>query len=639
MPGLIRRESVDAVRDLARIDDVVSGELTLVPAGSGSLKGLCPFHDEKTPSFHVRPAIGRYYCFGCGESGDAIDFVERTQGLGFTDAVERLAASFGVTLKYEGAGGSEPRHSVPRELRPRAIAANVAAAAYFQTQLLQPAAGAARKFLHERQFSRGAASAFEVGFAPMGWDNLVNHLAAMGFTQAEMLAAGLVKTRNTGNGVYDVFRGRLMFPIKDTSGVIIGFGGRRLDELEDNPNNVAKYLNTTETILYKKSQVLFGIDKARDEIRRLKQVVLVEGYTDVMACWLAGVKTAVATCGTAFGGDHAKLVRRLMGDHVAGGGLALAAGESLGGEVIFTFDGDQAGQAAALKAFGEDQRFHAQTFVAVSPDGMDPCELRITRGDAAVVDLIRNREPLFKFVVKSKLREFDLETIEGRVDALRAAAPIVAGIRDFAYRENYSKELARMLGVDVDAARAAVAAAARGGHARTSARGIAAAGAPAFGFDVLRTANPVLQTERAALAATLQSPELVSPQFDALRADTFTHPALAWLHLVIQQAGGLANAAEIGPRRWINLVAEHANPALQPLLNTLAITSLPVSDGAKLPAYIAEVVADLQIQSLDRRIAAARGRLSRAEANGSGYLETSAEIQALEAQRRALLPR
>jgi len=640
MAGRIKRASVDAVRDQTRIDEVVASQVALVNAGGGALKGLCPFHDEKTPSFHVRSAIGRFHCFGCGKSGDAISFVQETQALGFTDAVEYLANLYGVALEYEEANFAGDRPRQAPELRTRILAANAAALEYFQNQLVTPEAAPARKFLADRAFSRDAANLFEVGFAPTGWDNLSRHLAGQGFTNNELVEAGLAKPRSNGNGIYDLFRGRLMFPIRDVAGSVVGFGGRRLDELEDNPDQVAKYMNTPETIVYKKSKVLFNIDKAKNAIRTNKRVVIVEGYTDVMAAWLSGVEYAVATCGTAFGGEHAKLVRRIMGDHVTGAGLKLAEGSSLGGEVIFTFDGDKAGQEAAIKAFGEDQRFHAQTFVAVEPGGMDPCELRLAKGPSAVLDLVNNREPLFRFVIRAKLRQFDLDNIEGRVEALRATAPIVAQIRDAAYRVDYCKELARLIGTDLDTVQKAVTQAARlrprNQPPQTTAQQIVPR-RPPFGYDVLQTANPAICVERDALVALLQYPQLVEPGFDALPCDTFSHPALAWMHNIVQQAGGRAYAAQLGPKLWIQQVEDLANPAIKPLLNLLAISALPVTDEKQQESYVSEVIANLQVQHLDRQITEAKGRLSRAEANGSGYTDATIEIQQLEAARRALL--
>src|SRR4029078_13371685 len=239
---------------------------------------------------------------------------------------------------------------------------------------------------------------------------------------------------------YDRFRGRLMWPIRDSSGDTIGFGARRIFEEH---TTAAKYLNTPETAIYKKSQVLYGIDLARREIARASQAVIVEGYTDVMACHLAGVKTAVATCGTAFGEDHGRGIRRLLQDH-----------DEFRGEVIFTFDGDAAGQKAALRAFEGDQNFAGQTYVAVEPTGLDPCDLRLQQGDAAVRELVARRIPLYRFVLTNVVSRYDLDRAHARIDARREAAKLVSAIRDRSKVEAFSRELAGMVGVDIDDARA-----------------------------------------------------------------------------------------------------------------------------------------------------------------------------------------
>ena len=202
-----------------------------------------------------------------------------------------------------------------------------------------------------------------------------------------------------------------MWPIRDSSGDTIGFGARRIF---DDDRIEAKYLNTPETPIYKKSQVLYGIDLARREIARASQAVIVEGYTDVMACHLAGVKTAVATCGTSFGDDHARVIRRLLHDH-----------DEFRGEVIFTFDGDEAGQKAALRAFEGDQIFAGQTYVAVEPSGLDPCDLRLKQGDAEVRELVARRVPLYRFVLANVVQRYDLDRADGRIDAMREAAKLV----------------------------------------------------------------------------------------------------------------------------------------------------------------------------------------------------------------------
>ena len=301
-----------------------------------------------------------------------------------------------------------------------------------------------RTFLSDRGFDQAAAAHFGVGYALQGWDHLTRHLRGRGFGEEELLAAGLVVQGN--RGVYDRFRGRLLWPIRDLAGDVVGFGARKLHESDDGP----KYLNTPETPIYKKSQVLYGLDLAKRDVAKLQRAVVVEGYTDVMACHVAGVTTAIATCGTSFGAEHIKVLRRLLMDD-----------DTFRGEVIFTFDGDAAGQKAALRAFTEDQRFVARTFVAVEPTGLDPCDLRLSHGDEAVRELVDRRVPLFEFAIRSVLATHDLATPEGRIAALHEAAPVVAQIRDVSLRPEYARSLAGWLGMEVQPVITAVQQAAR----------------------------------------------------------------------------------------------------------------------------------------------------------------------------------
>ncbi|MDP5128162.1 MAG: DNA primase, partial [Pontimonas sp.] len=366
MAGLIKRGDIDEVRQRVNIADVVGDYVTLKSAGVGSMKGLCPFHDERSPSFHVRPQAGFYHCFGCGEGGDAYSFLQKIDHLSFQEAVERLAERVGYQLTYEDGSGGAPAGN-----RARLYAANQAAEKFFREHLGKPEAELGRAFLGERGFDALAAERFGVGYAPASYDALSKHLVAAGFTIQELLDAGLVSQGD--RGVYDRFRGRLVWPIRDVTGQTIGFGARKLREDDQGP----KYLNTPETAVYHKSRVLYGLDLAKRDIAKQRQVVIVEGYTDVMACHLAGITTAVATCGTAFGGDHVTVVRRVLGD-------SDDPAQATKGEVIFTFDPDEAGQKAASRAFAEESRFAAQTFVAVPPEGLDPCDVRITKGDEAL---------------------------------------------------------------------------------------------------------------------------------------------------------------------------------------------------------------------------------------------------------------
>ncbi|WP_426592473.1 DNA primase [Cellulomonas sp. McL0617] len=639
MAGRIRREDVEAVRERAHIDEVVGQHVTLKPAGVGSLKGLCPFHDERSPSFHVRPQVGRYHCFGCGEGGDVIDFVQKVDGLGFSEAVEYLAGKVGIQLRYEEGGAPRPGEEPGK--RRRLIEAHKVAEEFFREQLGAPEAAAGRAFLSERGFDRTAAADFGVGYAPKGWDPLMRHLRGRGFTEAELTASGLVSQGQ--RGVYDRFRGRLVWPIREVTGETVGFGARRLYDEDQGP----KYLNTPETALYKKSHVLYGIDLAKKDMQRDKRVVVVEGYTDVMAMHLSGVGTAVATCGTAFGSDHARIVRRLVGDSGSSGGVQLASGASVGGEIIFTFDGDAAGQKAALRAFGEDQTFTAQTFVAVEKSGLDPCELRQAKGPDAVRALVAGRTPLYEFVIRSTLETYDLRTAEGRIGALRAAAPVVAGIRDAGLRPEYTRMLTGWLGIDDEEQ---VRRAVQGATSRQPSRGADPRPVrderqaprderPAPRMPQPDRRDPVAQIERTALEVVLQQPALVPEEFDDLPADAFGAPAYRAVHEAVRAAGGLVVARTLGnATAWVGAVIEEAGENLRPLVTELAVAPLPEDRPDALDGYVKGVVRSLVEMGFTRHIAELRGRLQRmdAEVDPAAYRAAYAELVEVEGRRRTL---
>ncbi|MFI8522948.1 DNA primase [Promicromonospora sukumoe] len=643
MAGLIRREDVDQVRERARIDEIVSAHVTLKPAGVGALVGLCPFHDERSPSFNVRPSVGRYHCFGCGEGGDVIEFVMKMDGLSFTEAIEYLAGKTGVQLRYEEGGNARPREEPGK--RQRLLEAHRVAADFYAEQLMGPDATAARTFLAERSFDRSDAELFGVGFAPKGWDSLQRHLQGRGFTQAELVASGLMSQGQ--RGIYDRFRGRVMWPIRDVTGAVIGFGARRLFEDDQGP----KYLNTPETSLYKKSHVLYGIDLAKRDIAKGKRVVVVEGYTDVMAAHLSGVTAAVATCGTAFGGDHAKVVRRLLGDTTAGGGMQLASGGTVGGEIIFTFDGDAAGQKAAERAYGEDQRFFAQTYVAVADDGMDPCDLRMAKGPEAVRALVDGRKPLFAFVIQAKIKQFDLNTVEGRVSAVRAAAPEIVGIRDRSQRDGYMRQVAGWIGTEIDEVRREVARAAStpsqrkpsssdGARPASGAMPVADGGRPAGGAARLPAPDPrdpVARDERLALVAVLQYPQHVPASFDELGEDAFAVPAWRAVHAAIRAAGGAAGGRELSAAQWVAAVLEQSPESVAIVVTQLSVAALPEDREAAVAAFVEGLVRRVMDLGLKRRIDDARSRLQRLDPSDEGaYNAAFADLLAIESERRAL---
>ena len=427
MAGRIRDEDIALVRERSPVEEVVGEYLQLRSAGGGSLKGLCPFHDEKTPSFNVTPSRGLWYCFSCTEGGDVIRFVQRIDNLSFAEAVERLAARAGIDLRYEQGGHVPGQEHTQRR---RMIEAHRAAAEYFSARLASPQAGAARDFLASRGFEQADAARFGVGYAPAEWDALTRHLRGRGFTDAELLRGGLARPGR--RGPVDMFRNRLIWPIRDLTGDVIAFGARKLEEGEDGP----KYLNTPETPLFRKSSVLYGADLAKRDISQRRQAVIVEGYTDVMACHLSGITTAVATSGTSFGEGHIKILRRLLLDS-----------DKFRGEVILTFDGDAAGQKAVERAEKFDSDFVTQMMCTVQPDGLDPCDLRLKHGEAAVRDLIAQRVPVYEFAIRSELRKHNLDTNEGRLAALDAAAAIVGRIKDYGLRDRYAVSLDRWLGM------------------------------------------------------------------------------------------------------------------------------------------------------------------------------------------------
>lgn len=620
MAGRIRDEDIALVRERARIDDVVREYVTLKSAGGGSLKGLCPFHEERSPSFHVTPSKSMWYCFGCGEGGDVFSFVQKIDHLTFAEVVEKLAGRTGVDLRYVEAGAAVHRQQGQRT---RLVEAHRVAAAFYVDQLASPEAQAGRTFLQERGFDAEAAAHFGVGFAPKGWDALTTHLRQKGFTDAELETGGLVSKGN--RGPYDRFRGRLVWPIRDLGGEVIGFGARKLFDDDDGP----KYLNTPETPIYKKSQVLYGIDLARKEISKGQQAVIVEGYTDVMACHLAGVTSAVATCGTSFGADHIRVLRRLLMDD-----------GQMQGSVVFTFDGDAAGQKAALRAFAEDQKFVSQTFVAVEPSGLDPCDLRIQQGDAAVRSLVDQRVPLFEFAIRSTLAAYDLETAEGRVAALRDAAPIVARIRDAALRPEYARRLAGWLGMDVGAVSRAVQEAQRSGRQPSPNRvdepqRPSASTMPRPSAGTMRR-DPALTVEREALKCALQQPEHVAEWYESVEPAAFTHPSARQVHEAIAAAG--LPRVDVTGIAWIDAVLDSAaDDDVRRLVRELAVEPLPADEGRD-ASYSIGVVARLLELDASRRIDDLRGRLQRidATADPEAHQQAFADLLALEEVRRSL---
>lgn len=678
MPGMIVKEDVEKVRAAADLYDIVSASVTLKPSGTGTYVGLCPFHDEKTGSFSVRPSLGVWHCFGCGLGGDVFKYVQQAENIDFREAVELLADKYHIELHYVNTGKGNNERTGSK--RARLLEATEEAQKFFVSQIMSKEALAARKLLGGRNFSQADCERFGCGYAPQGWDNLVRHLASKGFTQQEMLDAGLA--RQGQRGVYDYFRGRVTWPIRDSTGRTLGFGARKL---YDDDQVAAKYINTPDTQLYHKNQVLYGIDLAKAAIVKKRQVVIVEGYTDVMAMHLAGVDTAVATCGTAFGEEHAKIVRRLIADDSLGAvqliGPQKVKDQPLSSRIVFTFDGDAAGQKAALHAFGLDSAFLTQTFVAVAENNLDPCDLRIEQGNEAVRALVEHPEPLFDFVMNTAINRFDLNYSTGQMGAVKAVAPLLAQIRDVSMWDFYARKAAKQIGVDSELMRREVMLARRQLHVRdedayasrrrandTPRVDAGAAMSPAArkalerhnaaGQSYYKIDDAVFIAEQQFMATLIQIPRAVdTTMFGQLTLDHFTVPVFRSLFQAIIAAGGLP-ASDTPQGLWMHNLTKAGGPMLQQVINELAVMPLPLTgdntqgaaasnaDGADTNAqlrpatkdeqqYASELLARLLDAGYMRQIGAARLRMARMR-DGEEKIALLGQITQMETARKDL---
>lgn len=662
MVGRITKEDIEKVRSSADLYDIISATVTLKSSGSGTFMGLCPFHDEKTPSFSVRPSLGAWHCFGCGLGGDVFGYVEQSESVGFAEAVEILADKYGIELHYDSNPTQAQRTGSTRS---RLLQACEEAQKFFVDQLMTEEALPARKLLGGRTFTKSQSARFGCGYAPQGWDNLVRYLGGKGFTQQELIDAGLA--RQGQRGVYDYFRGRATWPIRDSTGRTIGFGARKL---YDDDQIQAKYINTPDTTLYHKNQVLYGIDLAKKAIVKKRQVVIVEGYTDVMACHLAGIGTAVATCGTAFGIEHAKIVRRLISDDSLG--AVQLVGPVRGSRVVFTFDGDAAGQKAAIHAFGLDGSFLTQTFVAVAQDGLDPCDLRIQHGDVALQKLIESAKPLYDFVIDTAIAAFDTQYTTGQVGAMKAVAPVIAQIRDRSLVGMYARKAARTIGIELPMMTQEVQSAARrlnireedayaprqrgGGNSfavreenltvgERSRRRLQAQRRGQQEQGYYRVDDTIFVTEQQLMGMIVQMPQAVDPeQFARLDEMSFVIPIFHDLYEALQVAGGLPDVT-VAPGQWLHDVSKAAGPLLEPVVNELAVLSLPLPTGStgddaealRLAArhYASELIAKLVDGSLMRRIFTVRRQMNAATDSGT-KIQLLQTVTSLEAERKQI---
>ena len=629
--GRIPESDIQAIRERAPLEEIVGEYVQLKPAGYDSLKGLSPFKDEKTPSFHVRPQRGYYHCFSTGKGGDVFSFLMEMEQVSFPEAVEAVAQKIGYHINYQG-GSTGARDEKPGT-RQRLIAANKAAHQFYRQQLETPQAAAGREFLLNRGFSKEIIYDFECGYAPEGWDTATKHLLRLGFSFEELEAAGISKMGK--RGPIDRFHRRLLWPIKDLSGNVIGFGARKLFD----DDKLGKYMNTPETMLYHKSKVLFGLDLAKRNIADQHQAVVVEGYTDVMAMYAAGVKTAVASCGTAFGGDHLQVLRRLMLDD-----------SYFHGELIYTFDGDEAGQKAAMRAFEGEQKFTGQSFVSVAPDGMDPCDLRLERGDAAVRDLVADRIPMFEFVIRSVISSLSIDSAEGRLQALRRAVPVVAQIRDQPLQREYARRLAGWVGwPDPEEVLYQVRQEAKKPKKQERPRfasvqetsAPAQANAPVMHIPGPR--EPHLWPQREALKLALQYPQVAGSYFDGIPEDAYSNEAYRTVRRAIATLGGVTAGAAMPEVEWLAAVAgEMPDLMARNFVSELAVEPIKLGESGNpandLEAYADSVLSRLQETRVGDQVAQLKAQLGRMRPSDDeqAYNSLFADLVALEQARREL---
>jgi DNA primase len=626
MAGRISTRDIESIKQRVNIADIVGEYVQLKGASVGSLKGLCPFHDEKSPSFNVRPDQGFYHCFGCSEGGDVYKFLQKIENITFYEAVEKCASKISYEITYEAGGNRDEGVN-----RARLLAANEAAAKYFSACLTTPEAQTARDFLFQRKFDQQAAEYFGIGYAPKGWNSLGEALKKEGFTEEELVKVDLLVAKE--GRTYDKFRGRLVWPIRDATNAVIGFGARKI--YEDDP--LAKYINTGETPVYHKSQVLYGLNLAKKDIAKNRQVVVVEGYTDVMACHLAGITTAVATCGTAFGDDHIRKINQIFG----------TGGESA--EVIFTFDPDAAGQKAAMRAFESSGKFIASTYVAVGPEGLDPCDLRIQKGDAAVQEMIASKRPIYEFALDQKISGHDLSAYPGRLSAATAAVTVLTRISDLGAREEYVRTLAgkvqlgndeinRLLSAELTKQRAAAVANSRRGESSYLPPELNPGDppppedGPEFPMPNLQDANTRLEQE--VLAVLLQVPTAWSPEAALQICESmFGTPA----YVVIAQAAS-QSIASIHQPDWFNQIGSKTPDVLHGLVRQLGSKELPVSTPDEIQAYAVGVIASAQRKMLTRQRDSMRANLAQinSETSSEEHTQMQRQLMAIEAQIREL---
>ncbi|HEY3210715.1 MAG TPA: DNA primase [Actinomycetota bacterium] len=576
MAGLIRQEDVDAVRERTDIVQVISQHLQLRKAGRDSMVGLCPFHAEKTPSLSVSPSKQVYYCFGCGEGGNVFKFLQKVENLSFVETVERLAGPAGITLRYEGQSPADRRAAGHRQALHRAISD---AGGHFRRMLVEGReASEARAYLEARGITADSVQKFALGYAPGYPDFLLKRMSRI-FSPELLVEAGLV-AKDAGGALRDRFRGRVMFPIHDLSGNAVGFGGRLLAG-PNAPPNTAKYVNSPETSLYHKGNLLYNLNRAKAEITRLGRAFLVEGYTDVIALDQAGIHTAVATCGTALGEEHVRLLSRF------------------GDKIVLAFDSDEAGARAAERAFQFFEDHPVELAVLVLPEGKDPADFVLGLGAEAseqLTELAERATPLLEFMIDRMLRGRDLASPEGQMRAVRDVIDqILKRIRDPVLREKYAVLTADKVGRTTVSENAVL----------FELHALVGAGTQPEEAQRVARVPPSQKVEREVLKLLIQAPELCAGRLPQLTPEHFATAGYRSCFELIRSGAGAGPAALVEMAQ-----ARSRGEQIGKLLAALAVEPL-TTVGDVTSEYVGQVFLRLDEFALKRQAEDIRKRLER----------------------------
>jgi DNA primase len=562
------QDSRERVRDAVDFEELVGARTELKRSGVRRLSGLCPFHEERTPSFGIDPVEKLYHCFGCGAGGDVFSFVMETEGLDFAGALESLAGRYGVQLEREA---EDPAEAARRAARDRLLALLERTAAYYVRVLWEsPEAGLARSYLAERGLEEGALREYRVGFSPGAYDRVVNASAAAGYSREELLACGLAQERRDGRGLIDRFRGRIMFPLCDERGRVLGFGARAL-----RPDDRPKYLNSSDNAVFHKNEVLYGLDLARPAAARAGRVVLVEGYTDAVALRQAGVAEVVGSMGTALTDRQVSALAKLAPT------------------ALFCQDPDAAGQEAvsrsvsALRDVNRARVGRGVEFRIVRlPAGSDPADVVQRDGGEAMRALLGKAVPIARFEVERALETADTSTTDGRDQALAAAAAAIRSLPPSVLREELVQLVAGRLGLTESLVASALAAAPRR-------RATIDTPAPPISNGAHAALDRREQSERAFLAYCLALPDegearLAAADLDELFSAPASRRAAEYLRGRLRSPAGELPAGD------------------EPLARLVAELVIRAGELEATPAKLELEALQLDLHNLDRRIATAR---------------------------------